>query len=140
VPGHPEIFVIGDTAAFKTNEGNILPGIAPVAKQAGHYVGRLIEARAAGQTVGDAFQYGDYGNLATIGHSKAVVDFGWLRLKGLPAWVLWSVAHVYFLIGFRNRFFVAMSWAWSYLTYQRGVRLITGSPALPVSRTAREST
>ena len=72
------------------------------------------------------FRYADYGNLATIGHSKAVVDFGWLRLRGFIAWLFWSFVHVYFLIGFRNRFFVAVSWAWSYLTYQRGVRLITG--------------
>lgn len=134
VPGLPEVFVIGDTAAFTSEDGKVLPGIAPAAKQAGHYVGRLIEARAMGAAVADAFAYGDYGNLATIGHSKAVVDFGALKLKGFPAWVLWSVAHVYFLIGFRNRFFVATGWAWSYFTYKRGVRLITGSPAISPSK------
>ncbi len=139
VPGHPEVFVIGDTAAFKSEDGKLLPGIAPAAKQAGHYVGRLIEAHAMDATVPDAFAYGDYGNLATIGHSKAVVDFGWLKLKGFPAWVLWSVAHVYFLIGFRNRFFVATGWAWSYFTYKRGVRLITGSPAMPASKSMSEA-
>jgi NADH dehydrogenase len=108
----------------------MIPGVAPAAKQAGAYVGRLIAAHALGETLPDRFRYIDYGNLATIGHSKAVADFGWARLKGFIAWVMWSVAHVYFLIGFRNRFVVAASWAWSYITYQRGVRLITGSPAM----------
>lgn len=131
VPGVSDVFVIGDTAAFKDGDGKMLPGVAPAAKQAGTYVGRLVEAHAMKKTLPDAFRYADYGNLATIGHSKAVVDFGFVRLKGLIAWILWSVAHVYFLIGFRNRFFVATGWAWSYFTYQRGVRLITGSPAMP---------
>ncbi len=127
VPEHDNVFVIGDTAAFKSAEGAVLPGVAPAAKQAGLYVGRLIDAHVRGLALPDYFQYADYGNLATIGHSKAVADFGWLHVKGFIAWALWSVAHVYFLIGFRNRFFVAASWAWSYLTYQRGVRLITGA-------------
>ncbi|NOT39423.1 MAG: NAD(P)/FAD-dependent oxidoreductase [Alphaproteobacteria bacterium] len=126
VPGMSEVYVIGDTAAFTSEDGRILPSVAPAAKQAGLYAGRLIAAHAMGRTLPDAFRYADYGNLATIGHSKAVVDFGFARLKGLIAWVLWSVVHVYFLIGFRNRFFVATGWAWSYLTYKRGVRLITG--------------
>jgi NADH dehydrogenase len=135
VPGLSDVFVIGDTAALKSEDGKMLPGVAPAAKQAGHYVGRLIAAHVMKKTLPDAFRYADYGNLATIGHSKAVADFGFVRLKGLVAWVLWSVAHVYFLIGFRNRFFVATGWAWSYFTYKRGVRLITGSPAMP-SKTA----
>lgn len=135
VPGAGDVFVIGDTAAFKDADGKMLPGVAPAAKQAGLYVGRLVAAHAMKKTLPDAFRYADYGNLATIGHSKAVVDFGFVRLKGLIAWVLWSVAHVYFLIGFRNRFFVATGWAWSYFTYKRGVRLITGSPTMP-SKTA----
>lgn len=135
VPGARDVFVIGDTAAFKDADGKMLPGVAPAAKQAGLYVGRLVAAHAMKKTLPDAFRYADYGNLATIGHSKAVVDFGFVRLKGLIAWVLWSVAHVYFLIGFRNRFFVATGWAWSYFTYKRGVRLITGSPSMP-SKTA----
>lgn len=121
------IFVIGDTAAYKDERGNMLPGVAPAAKQAGVYVGKLIAARVAGTERPKPFRYAAYGNLATIGHSKAVADFGFAQLSGLPAWVLWSLAHVYFLIGFRNRFIVAASWAWSYLTYQRGVRLITGN-------------
>ena len=126
VPDHEGVYVIGDTSAFKSDTGQMLPGVAPAAKQAGDYVGRLIASRVSGTASPAPFRYADYGNLATIGHSKAVVDFGWLRLRGFIAWLFWSFVHVYFLIGFRNRFFVAVSWAWSYLTYQRGVRLITG--------------
>ena len=125
VPGHPEIFVIGDTAAVARPNGVMLPGIAPVAKQQGHYVARVLAARHQGRTAA-AFRYRDFGSLATIGRSRAVAQFGKLRLSGLPAWVAWSVAHVYFLIGFRSRFAVALSWAWSYITFQRGSRLITG--------------
>jgi NADH dehydrogenase len=128
VPGHESVFVVGDTAAFGGTEGKMLPGVAPAAKQAGAFVARVIDAKVRGRPLPRAFRYADYGNLATIGHSKAVADFGWARFKGLFAWLLWSVVHVYFLIGFRNRFIVALNWAWSYLTYQRGVRLITGSP------------
>jgi NADH dehydrogenase len=139
VPGHADVFVIGDTAAFKGEGGEMLPGVAPAAKQAGHYVGRLIAARAVGANPPDSFRYADYGNLATIGHSKAVVDFGRVRLTGFVAWLLWSVAHIYFLIGFRNRFFVAISWAWSYLTYKRGVRLITGDDADAATKKMRDA-
>ncbi|MDZ4869962.1 MAG: NAD(P)/FAD-dependent oxidoreductase [Alphaproteobacteria bacterium] len=128
VPGHENVFVVGDTAAFNGPDGKMLPGVAPAAKQAGAYVAHVIDAKVRGRALPRPFRYADYGNLATIGHSKAVVDFGWARFRGLFAWLLWSVVHVYFLIGFRNRFIVALSWAWSYLTYQRGVRLITGSP------------
>lgn len=126
IPAQPNIFVIGDTAAYLGDDGKQLPGIAPAAKQAGKYVGALIAARLGNWVTPDPFVFTDYGNLATIGRKNAVVDFGWLRLKGFLAWILWSVAHVYFLIGFRNRFVVAMSWLWSYVTYQRGARLITG--------------
>jgi NADH dehydrogenase len=125
VPGHPEVFVIGDTAEVTAADGTPLPGVAPVAKQQGQYVARALIARNQGRTI-EAFRYRDYGLLATIGRSRAVAQFGRLRLSGLIAWVLWSVAHVYFLIGFRNRFIVALNWAWSYLTFQRGSRLITG--------------
>ncbi len=135
VPGHENIFVVGDTAAFKSAKGEMLPGVAPAAKQAGAYVASVIDAKVRGNAPPPPFRYADYGNLATIGHSKAVVDFGWARFRGLFAWLLWSFVHVYFLIGFRNRFIVALSWAWSYLTYQRGVRLITGS----ADRIARET-
>lgn len=125
VPGHPDVFVIGDTAAATSAAGMLLPGVAPVAKQQGQYVARALIARYQGRTA-PAFRYRDYGLLATIGRSRAVAQFGRLRISGFIAWVLWSVAHVYFLIGFRNRFVVALNWAWSYITFQRGSRLITG--------------
>ena len=125
VPGHPDVFVIGDTAAVTGADGAMLPGVAPVAKQQGQYVARALIARYQGRTTA-VFRYRDFGSLATIGRSRAVAQFGKLRLSGFPAWVLWSGAHVYFLIGFRNRFVVALNWAWSYITFQRGSRLITG--------------
>ena len=125
LPGHPEIFVIGDTAQV-AGPGGPLPGVAPVAKQQGTYVARVIAARLAGKPPSGPFRYRDFGNLATIGRHQAVVDFGWLRLTGRLAWLAWGVAHIYFLIGFRNRLTVAIDWLWSYITYQRGVRLITG--------------
>jgi NADH:quinone reductase (non-electrogenic) len=125
LPGHPEIFVIGDTAEVAGPEGS-LPGIAPVAKQQGAYVARVILARLAGKPTPRPFRYRSLGNLATIGRREAVVDFGWLRLTGRIAWLVWGAAHIYFLIGFRNRIAVAIDWLWSYLTYQRGARLITG--------------
>ncbi len=124
VPGHPEIFVIGDTALALDVEGKPLPGVAPVAKQQGHYVARLIGSRLRGQPIG-AFRYRNYGNLATIGRKAAVADFGWIRLRGLVAWLIWTVAHIYYLIGFRNRVMVALDWVWAYFTFQRGARLIT---------------
>ena len=125
VPGHPEIFVIGDAAQVEGPHGS-LPGVAPVAKQQGAYVARVIAARLAGKAAPAPFSYRDYGNLATIGRREAVVDFGWLRLTGRLAWLVWGIAHIFFLIGFRNRVAVALEWLWSYLTYQRGARLITG--------------
>ncbi|HZP70698.1 MAG TPA: NAD(P)/FAD-dependent oxidoreductase [Pseudolabrys sp.] len=125
VPDHPDIFVIGDTAAATGPDGATLPGVAPVAKQQGQYIARALVARHRGRTAA-AFRYRDFGLLATIGRSRAVAQFGGLRLSGLSAWLLWSVVHVYFLIGFRNRFVVALNWAWNYVTYQRGSRLITG--------------
>jgi NADH:ubiquinone reductase (H+-translocating) len=125
VPGHPEIFVIGDTAQVDGPHGP-LPGVAPVAKQQGAYVAWVITARLAGRPAPPPFRYRDYGNLATIGRREAVADFGWLKLTGRPAWLVWSAAHIFYLIGFRNRVVVALDWLWSYLTYQRGARLITG--------------
>jgi NADH dehydrogenase len=128
LPGHPEIFVIGDTALVIGADGNPLPGVAPVAKQQGRYVARAISAELKGETAAAPFRYRNAGNLATIGRREAVVDFGLLRLSGWPGWLLWSGAHIYFLIGFRNRLAVVIDWLWSYLTYQRGARLITGDP------------
>jgi len=126
VPGHPEIFVIGDTAHCAGPNGKPLPGVAPVAKQQGKFVARTIGARLAGKDRRAAFRYRNYGNMATIGRKSAVADFGRVRLSGLFAWLLWSVAHIYFLIGFRNRLSVVLTWSWAYVTYQRGSRLITG--------------
>ncbi|MGE5164418.1 MAG: NAD(P)/FAD-dependent oxidoreductase [Sphingobacteriales bacterium] len=125
VQGHPDIFVIGDTAAVAGPVGAMLPGVAPVAKQQGQYIARTLIARHQGR-IAPGFRYRNFGSLATIGRSRAVAQFGRVRLSGFAAWVLWSIAHVYFLIGFRNRFVVALNWAWSYLTFQRGSRLITG--------------
>ncbi len=128
-PGHPNIFVIGDTAAVSDSKGRPIPGIAPAAKQMGQYVGKLIAARVTGRASTKPFRYMHLGDLATIGRHAAVVKFGTLRLKGFIGWLFWSVAHIYFLIGLRNRFIVAFSWFWSYLTFQRGARLILARPA-----------
>jgi NADH dehydrogenase len=125
VPGLRDVFVIGDTAALDDARGNPLPGVAPVAKQQGIYVARLLLAQQKGETL-PPFRYRDYGSLATIGRKRAVIQMGRFRLKGFFAWLMWCVAHIYYLIGFRNRFVVAISWLWNYLTFQRATRLITG--------------
>jgi NADH dehydrogenase len=129
VKEHADIFAIGDTALLLEADGKPLPGVAPVAKQQGEYLARLLAARAEGKAL-PPFRYRDFGSLATIGRKQAVADFGKVRLSGFVAWVLWSAAHVYFLIGFRRRLIVALHWAWSYLTFQRGTRLITGLTGL----------
>lgn len=121
VPGHPEIFAIGDVAVLEKP----IPGIAPAAKQMGKYVGKLIAARSEGRAFDKPFKYSHAGDLATIGRKSAVVNLPYMKLKGFIGWLFWSVAHVYFLIGLRNRLMVAMTWLWSYFTYQRGARLIT---------------
>jgi NADH dehydrogenase len=126
VPGHPDVFVIGDTASEPTPDGRGLPGLAPVAKQEGEYVADLITRRVEGHVLPGPFAYRDRGALATIGRGSAVADFGRLRLTGLAAWLLWGVAHIYFLIGFRNRLAVFLNWIFQYLTFGRGARLITG--------------
>jgi NADH dehydrogenase len=125
VPGCSRIFAIGDTATFRFDR-RPLPGVAPAAKQAGDYVGRLIASRATGTETPKPFVYVDHGTMATIGRGHAVADFGRFKLNGTIGWLAWSLAHIYFLIGFRNRLSVAASWVWSYLTFQRGARLITG--------------
>lgn len=127
VPGHPEVFVIGDAAAFLHQDGKPLPGVAPAATQMGRFVARAVRATLAGQPRG-TFRYVDKGNLATIGRSRAVADFGGVRLSGLVAWIGWLAIHILFLIGFRNRLLVLVQWFWSYVTYQRGTRLILGRP------------
>ncbi len=125
VPDYPNIFVIGDTASVLDEQGRPVPGIAPAAKQMGKYVGKVISARIAGSKQPVPFRYVHFGDLATIGRRAAVVKLGRLELKGFVGWVFWSVAHIYFLIGLRYRFLVAFNWAWDYITFQRGARLIT---------------
>ena len=126
LPGHPEIFVIGDTAHVGDATGQPLPGLAPVAKQQGAYVARLLRSRIAGRPPPPPFRYRSYGTMATIGRRAAVADFGWVRFDGTVAWLLWGAVHISFLIGFRNRLVVILDWLWSYVTFQSGARLITG--------------
>jgi NADH:ubiquinone reductase (H+-translocating) len=125
VPGHPDIFVIGDTATVDVWNGRPAPGIAPAAKQQGAHVARTIKQRLAGHSQPLPFRYRHAGDLATIGKRSAVIDFGWCKLKGWVAWWVWGLAHIYFLIGLRNRFAVALSWLWIYLTGNRSACLIT---------------
>jgi NADH dehydrogenase FAD-containing subunit len=127
LPGHPEIFVVGDTAHVEDSAtGKPVPGIAPAAKQQGAYAAAAIRARLAGKGGKvPPFRYRHLGNLATIGRKSAVADFGFVRLSGRVAWLLWGLVHITFLIGFRNRIAVFMNWAWAWLTYGRGARLIT---------------
>ena len=117
--------MIGDAAAATGPDGKPLPGVAPVAKQQGCYVANLLMTRVGGKAL-PAFRYRDFGSMATIGRKRAVAQLGTFKVSGFPAWLLWSLAHIYFLIGFRNRLTVAMNWGWNYLTFQRGTRLITG--------------
>ena len=126
VPGLAGVFVIGDAALAADVKGGPYPGVAPVAVQQGTYVGRRIDALISGRPAGDPFRYRDRGNWATIGRSAAVIDFGRFRMKGLLAWLLWGTAHIFFLIGFRNKAAVMLEWLWSYATFKRGMRLITG--------------
>ena len=131
VPGHDGIFVIGDTSSALGRDGKPLPGLAPVAKQQGHYVGRVIAAHVTGRPHPPPFRYRNYGNLATLGRSAAIADFGWLKLTGFLGWVMWSMVHIFYLIGFRNRLIVALDWFWAYLTFERGARLITHCESPP---------
>jgi len=127
LPGDPNVFVIGDTALVLGQDGKPVPGIAPAAKQEGAYVARLLERRLGGAPPPPPFRYHHAGDLATIGRSSAVMDFGRIKLSGLPAWLLWGGVHIFFLIGFRNRVIVLLGWLWSYFTGERGARLITGT-------------
>ena len=124
VPGHPEIFVIGDTCLSRSWNGKPVPGIAPAAKQMGAYAARLIRARVEQASLPPPFRYRHDGSLATIGRNSAVADFGWMTLSGWPAWLVWSTAHIYFLIGFRSRIVVTLDWLWAYITFRRGARII----------------
>jgi NADH dehydrogenase len=126
VPGRPNVFVIGDTALVLDRKGAPLPGVATVAKQQGLHVAKLLRRRADGKSL-PPFRYNDPGSMATIGRKRAIAQIKGLKLTGFPAWLLWSLAHIYFLIGFRSRLVVALSWAWNYITFERGTRLITGA-------------
>ena len=151
VPGHRDVFVIGDLAALKDAQGKLLPGVAPVAMQQGRFVAKIIREELKSRSISAAgvptltrssreggnsdsrpvFQYWDKGSLATIGRAAAVAQFGKLHISGFIAWLSWLFIHILFLIGFRNRLLVFIQWAWSYVTYERGARLITGSTYLP---------
>lgn len=127
LPGHPEIFVVGDTAEVPGPGGKPVPGVAPAAKQMGQHVARTIVNRLKGRDTPD-FRYRDFGSLSTIGRKAAVADFGRVRLTGFVAWLMWGLVHLWFLVGFRNRIIVFLDWAWAYATFERGARLITGRP------------
>ena len=139
VPGHPNIFVIGDTALAMGVDGEPLPGVAPVAKQQGKYVADVLRARMKARPT-EPFRYRNNGSMATIGRKSAVAEFGGIKLSGFSAWLLWCLVHVYFLIGFRNRFSVALNWSWNYITFQRGSRLITGISGSRIEDVTRENT
>jgi NADH dehydrogenase len=136
LPSHPEVFVIGDLAALKDASGKLLPGVAPVAILEGRFVAKLIRrelefSRTDSLQARRPFHYWDKGSLATIGRAAAVAEFGKIHISGFMAWLAWLFVHIFFLIGFRNRILVLIQWAWSYFTYERGARLITGSTSLP---------
>jgi len=132
-PGRAEIFVIGDTATIDAWHGRPVPGIAPAAKQQGAHVAASIKRRLRGDTGSRPFRYKHSGNLATIGKRSAVIDFGWLKVRGWLAWWTWGLAHIYFLIGMRNRLAVALSWLWIYATGNRSACLITQGEQSPKS-------
>jgi NADH:ubiquinone reductase (H+-translocating) len=138
IPNHPEVFVIGDLAAINDKTGKLVPGVAPVAIQEGRYVAKVIrrEVELGGTSKGQPvarvpFHYWDKGNLATIGRSAAIAQFGKIHISGFLAWLAWLFVHIFFLIGLQNRVLVMIQWAWSYFTYERGARLITGNTHLP---------
>lgn len=130
IPGHPEVFVIGDLAALKDEQGKLLPGVAPVALQEGAAAAKNIKHDLHREPRKD-FHYFDKGSLATIGRNAAIAQFGKIHISGYIAWLSWLFVHIFFLIGFRNRIIVLFQWAWSYVTYERGARLITGDQHLP---------
>lgn len=130
LPGHPEVMVLGDMVVVRKPDGGVqsLPGVAPVAIQQGHYAGRSVRRRLSGQPVAP-FRYIDKGNVATIGRGRAVAEVGFLKLSGLPAWLVWLVVHIWYLIGFQNRLLVALQWLFSFITHGRSSRLIVDTPA-----------
>jgi NADH dehydrogenase len=132
IPGHPEIFVIGDLANFSHQTGKPLPGVAQPAIQQGRYVANAIAGRLRGEKKSGAFHYWDKGNLATVGRAAAVADLNWLRLSGLSAWLIWIFVHLMYIVEFKNRLLVMVQWASLYITYDRAARLITGKSPLPL--------
>ncbi|MCG2841004.1 NAD(P)/FAD-dependent oxidoreductase [Sandaracinobacter sp. RS1-74] len=126
VPGHPDIFAIGDVSSFEAGDGRPLPGLAPVAKQQGKYVGKLLAARIAGRAAPPPFRYRDMGTMAVIGRSRAIADFGRFQMRGFLAWLAWSLVHLMLLVDFRSRVMVYTNWSWAWFTYGRGARLLTG--------------
>ncbi|BCL36322.1 NAD(P)/FAD-dependent oxidoreductase [Nostoc sp. MS1] len=138
IKGHNNIFVVGDLANFSHQNGKPLPGVAPVAKQEGEYVAKLVQKRLQGQTL-PAFKYNDYGSLAMIGQNSAVVDLGFMKLTGFFAWLFWLLIHIYFLIEFNNKLVVMIQWAWNYVTRNRGARLITGREVPPTVKTVNNN-
>ena len=130
IRGHPEVFAVGDAAAVKRDDGTLVPGVAPAAMQEGVHAANNILATIGGRPR-SAFRYRNKGDLATIGRHRAIADFGFLRVTGYPAWLLWLFVHILYLAGFRNRLSVLIEWAYAYWTYQRGTRLITHSRVEP---------
>jgi len=130
IPQHPNIFVVGDLAAIKDDSGQMVPGVAPAAIQQGKAAARNI-ARDLQRKPRQNFHYLNKGSLATIGRAAAIAQFGRIHISGFIAWLSWLFVHIFFLIGFRNRLIVLIQWAWSYFTYERGARLITGDQTLP---------
>jgi NADH:ubiquinone reductase (H+-translocating) len=126
VPAWPEIFAIGDVASYSSGRSGPLPGLAPVAKQQGYYVGGLLKAHIQGKPVPGPFRYRDWGTMAVIGRSHAIADFGRFRLTGFLAWLTWSLVHLMLLVDFRSRVIVYWNWSWAFFTYGRGARLLTG--------------
>ena len=131
VPGHPEIFVIGDLSSFTHQTGKPLPGVAQTAIQQGRYVAKVIERRLRGEKM-PPFRYFDKGNLATIGRGAAVADLNFITLAGLPAWLVWLFVHLMYIVEFKNRLLIFMQWMWLYITFDRAARLITGKNLLPL--------
>ena len=131
VPGHPEIFAIGDCANYAAGLPRPLPGLAPVAKQQGRYVGRLLKACLQGRREPRPFHYHNWGTMAIVGRSHAIADFGRLRFKGFFAWLTWSLVHLMLLVDFRSRLVVYLNWSWAFFTYGRGARLLAGSRLQP---------
>ncbi|MEI1378164.1 NAD(P)/FAD-dependent oxidoreductase [Nostoc sp. UHCC 0926] len=138
IEGYDNIFVIGDLANFSHQESKVLPGVAPVAKQQGEYVGKLIQRRLKGHTL-PQFHYNDVGSLAMIGQNLAVVDLGFIKLTGFLAWAFWLLVHIYFLIEFDTKLLVVFQWAWNYITRNRRSRLITGREPIVEAKTVNNS-